>query len=88
VFASGGLLTHVPPTPVKVVDATGAGDALTGALAVALLEGRTQRQAVLFATAASHLAVSGYGSQEAYPDRARIDALVPRLAEQVHVLEP
>lgn len=86
VGAFAGRVVHVPPTPVKVVDSTGAGDAFTGALGVALLEGRSPEQAILFATAASHCAVTAYGSQEAYPTRAAIEALIPRLAATLHVL--
>lgn len=76
----GGAIIHIPPTDVPVVDTTGAGDAFTGALAVAVLEGMAPRDAVLFAVAASHLAVTAWGSQPAYPDRVRIEALVPDLA--------
>lgn len=81
-----GRVVHVPPTPVPVVDSTGAGDAFTGALGVALLEGQSPEQAMLFATAASHCAVTGYGSQEAYPTRTAIEALIPRLAATSRVL--
>ncbi len=76
----GGAVTHIPPMDVSVVDTTGAGDAFTGALAVAVLERRSPRDAALFATAASHLAVTKWGSQPAYPDRARIKSLLPDLA--------
>jgi ribokinase len=79
-------VTHIPPVPVEVVDSTGAGDAFTGALAVALLEGRAAVDAALFATASSHLAVTKYGSQAAYPDRAQIASLLPRLAAGVRAL--
>ena len=56
----------------RVVDSTGAGDAFTGALAVALFEGQNVPQAAAFAVAASDLAVSAYGSQPAYPSRERL----------------
>lgn len=84
----GGAVTHVPPTGVPVLDTTGAGDAFTGALAVAVLERRSPRDAALFATAASHLAVTEWGSQPAYPDRARIESLVPNLARGLRDLRP
>lgn len=74
---------HVPPVPVEVVDATGAGDAFAGAFAVAVLEGRSLQDAACFATAASHVAVTRYGSQPAYPTRSEIDALFERLAAHV-----
>ncbi len=85
VLAHEGRLTHIPPTKIDVVDSTGAGDAFTGALAVALLEDQAPVQAALFATAASHLAMETYGSQDSYPTRARIEAFLPRLAATIHV---
>jgi len=81
-----GRVTHVPPVDVPVVDTTGAGDAFTGALAIAVLERRSPRDAALFAVAASHLAVTAWGSQPAYPDRARIEAMLPALARGVRDL--
>jgi ribokinase len=84
VFAEGKRLRHAPPVSVPAVDSTGAGDAFTGALAVALLEGKQTDSAVLFASAASHLAVTAYGSQESYPTRGQIEAFVPRLAARLH----
>jgi ribokinase len=60
---AGGRLVHVPPVPVPVVDATDAGDAFTGALGVALLERQDLQAAVLFATAASHCAVTATGGR-------------------------
>lgn len=75
---------HVPPVSVNVVDTTGAGDAYAGALAVAVLEGRSLPDAACFATAASHLAVTAYGSQPAYPTREQLDAFLPRLVANAH----
>jgi ribokinase len=80
VMVGAGMREHLPVAPVKVVDTTGAGDAFAGALAVALLERRPQREAVRFAVAASALAVTRYGAQPSYPTRAEIERL---LAEPV-----
>lgn len=77
---------HVPSIPVEVVDTTGAGDAFAGALAVAVLEGRSLQDAACFATAASHAAVMKYGSQPAYPTRSELDSLFAQLSPQAHVL--
>ena len=55
-----------------VVDSTAAGNAFTGALAVALFEGQKVPQAAAFAVAASDLAQSADGSRQAYPDRERL----------------
>lgn len=70
---------YIAAVPVEVVDSTGAGDAFAGALAVALAEGRSHAEAARFAVAASHLAVTAYGSQPAYPDRARLREMEQRL---------
>lgn len=77
---------HIPPIPVEMVDATGAGDAFTGALAVAVLEGRPLKEAACFATAASHAAVTKYGSQPAYPTRSQLTPLIEKLAHHAHIL--
>lgn len=81
-----GRSAHIPPTEIEVVDATGAGDAFTGALAVALAERMPPVQAALFATAASHCAVTRFGSQESYPNRAAIEAMMARLSGNLHDL--
>lgn len=65
---------HQRSAPVEVVDTTGAGDAFTAALAVALLEEQPPLQSVAFAVAASEIAVTGFGAQPALPDRARLEA--------------
>ena len=92
-FADGGCLVArdsemsvVAPVPVPVVDTTGAGDAFAGALAVALIEGRPLIEAASFATAASHLAVTAFGSQPAYPSRHEIEKLWPALLANTKTL--
>lgn len=79
VAVTSDLALHVPPVEVEVVDSTGAGDAFAGALAVAVLERRPLPDAIRFAVAASHLAVTGWGSQPAYPDRQEILGMMRRL---------
>lgn len=69
------------PTPVEVVDTTGAGDAFAGALAVALLEGRDPLQAGRFAVAAAHVAVTRYGAQPSYPCATELEQMLARLPE-------
>jgi ribokinase len=87
VLVSREAVVHVPPVPVEVVDTTGAGDAFAGALAVAVMEGRSSRDAACFATAASHYCVTRYGSQPAYPTRGEMDDLFRRLAERAYDLD-
>ena len=70
---------HIAAVEVDVVDQTGAGDAFAGGMGVALLEGRSAMEAARYAVAASHLAVTAYGSQQSYPDRATFDQMLARI---------
>ncbi len=76
---TGGARLHVRPAPRKAVDTTGAGDAFTGALAVALLEQRKPEEAACFAVAAAAIAVTRYGSQPSYPDRPELEREVTQV---------
>ncbi|RKF12650.1 ribokinase [Roseovarius spongiae] len=73
VVAESAEVCHVATGQVDPVDTTGAGDAFAGAMAVALCEGQGMVAAAVFATAAANHAVTGYGSQPAYPDRHDIE---------------
>ncbi len=66
---------HIPALPVAVVDTTAAGDAFTGALAVALAEGQTDAAAIRFANAAGGLTCTQRGAQPSLPSRAQVEAL-------------
>lgn len=58
---------------VELVDTTGAGDSFTGAYAVAILEGRSQQEAMEFACKAAFLTVSKMGAGPAMPQRDELD---------------
>jgi ribokinase len=58
---------------VSSIDATGAGDAFNGALAVALAEGRSLIEAARWANAAAAIAVTRLGAQPSLPRRQEID---------------
>jgi len=60
--------------PARVVDTTGAGDALAGTAAAVLAEGRTLEEAVGWGIAAASLSVERHGCQPAMPRRAEIEA--------------
>lgn len=60
---------------VEAIDTTGAGDAFTGALAVAWVEGLAPEDAVRRACAAGALAATVAGASTSSPTRAAIDAL-------------
>jgi ribokinase len=75
VFTVGGARNQ-SAFAVDAVDTVGAGDALNGALAVALAEGRELEAAVDFAQAAAALSVTRQGSQPSLPRRDEIDQFV------------
>lgn len=68
--------THVPAFRVKVVDSTGAGDAFSAGLAVALAEGRETLDAVRFAHATAALCVMQAGTAQSMPTREALDAFL------------
>jgi ribokinase len=70
-----GASERIPPVPVKVVDSTAAGDAFTGAFAVAWGEGRDVLEAVRWANAAGAACVRRMGASASLPHRADIEAL-------------
>lgn len=69
---SGGAARAEPP-PVAPVDTTGAGDAFTGALAVAWCRGDDPASALRWACAAGALATTTHGAGTAAPTAADID---------------
>ena len=69
---------HIPTYEVEVVDTISAGDAFSGALAVALGEGRSMEAAIRFGSAAGALAVTKRGVQTAMPSRVEVDGLYRR----------
>jgi len=66
---------RIPAYRVDVADSTAAGDAFTGALAVAWGEGRDLVEAVRWANAAGAACVRKVGASNSLPSRADIDAL-------------
>ena len=73
VATKDGARVLVPALRVDAVDATAAGDAYSGALAVALAEGKALSDAVAFATKAAALSVRKLGAQPSLPSREEID---------------
>ena len=76
--AGGALLVHdgaaerIPAPHVQVVDTTGAGDTVNGALAAELAAGRELPAAVRFALAAAALSTRVAGAREGMPRRDEI----------------
>ena len=69
---------YMPAYEVEVVDTISAGDAFSGALAVALGEGRSMEESIRYGAAAGALAVTKRGVQTAMPSRTEVDGLYQR----------
>ena len=82
-FDASGIITVTPPAPRKIADVTGAGDALAGAMTVALLDGRPFNAALREGVAAALLAVGSASSVPELSKRAFAEALalVPKAQE-------
>jgi len=74
--AAGSL--RIPAFAVDAVDTTAAGDVFNGALAVALIEGRSLADAARFASAAAAISVTRPGARASAPHRSEIDAWLLR----------
>ena len=85
--AHGALLVtpdntiHIPSFSVDVVDTTGAGDAFSGTLSVAVAEGLPLVDAIHRANAAGALAVTRLGTLPVMPTRQEVDAFLERQRE-------
>lgn len=75
-LSESGTLTHIPARPVKVVDATAAGDAFWAGFLVALLDGHPLRRAALFAREIAERKLTTVGPLPDTIDRARVYARV------------
>ncbi|MCI0493894.1 ribokinase [candidate division KSB1 bacterium] len=61
---------------VKPVDTTAAGDAFNAGLAVAIAEGLSLKNSILFANATAALSVTTLGAQSSMPNRAQVEKLL------------
>ena len=66
----------MPQLQVDVVDATGAGDAFSAALAACLSRGEGLAQAARFANAAAALKTTKLGAQAGLPRREEVEHLL------------
>jgi ribokinase len=82
--AQGALLAteqgmeHVEGVKVKAVDATAAGDAFTGALAVSYLRIGSLYHAVRYANYVGALTVTKIGAQTSIPTKKQVDDFIRR----------
>jgi ribokinase len=70
---------------VTAVDTTAAGDVFNGALAVALSENTSIKDAVKFACHAAALSVTKFGAQASAPKRNAVDLFFDLQKEKIHV---
>ena len=63
----------IPSIRVKAVDTTAAGDCFNGALTIAISEGRSLKEAVVFANRAAAISVTRPGAQVSMPYRHEVD---------------
>jgi len=75
-LATAAERCRLPGFRVAAVDATGAGDAFTGALLAELIRGEPLAAAARFANAAAALSTLGYGAIAPLPDRAAVTAFL------------
>lgn len=66
---------HFPAKSVKAVDTTAAGDAFSAAVCVALAEGKSIDEAIVFANNVSGIVVTRKGAQPSIPWRREVDVM-------------
>ena len=66
----------VPSYKVDAVDTTAAGDTFCGSFAVALVEGKSLKESLQFASAAAAISVTRMGAQPSAPERAEIESFL------------
>ncbi len=76
-LADGTTREFVPAVPVRAVDATAAGDAFAGSLAVGLAQGQSLREAALLAGRVAALSTTRMGAQPSMPTRQEVEAFRP-----------
>jgi len=79
VCISGDEVLQLDGISVKAVDTTGAGDCFTGAFAVAISEGLSLEDALLFANTAASLSVQRMGASTSMPYRGEVDEAIRRI---------
>ena len=75
-YVSNAEEAYLPAFTVDAIDTVAAGDAFNGAFAVAIAEGKTLHNAVIWAMAAGAIAVTKRGAQTAMPIREEIEMLL------------
>jgi sulfofructose kinase len=77
-WRAGDAAGHAPALAVEVADTLAAGDVFHGAFALALAEGRGDRDALAFASVAAGLKCTRFGGIVGTPQRAEVDRLLEK----------
>ena len=80
-LANDDRMESVPAVKVDAVDATAAGDAFTGSLAVGLAQGWELFDAALFANQVAALSVTKMGAQSSMPAREEVESFIRAVRE-------
>jgi sulfofructose kinase len=78
VFMENGALRRSPVFKIAAVDTLGAGDALHGGFALALVEGRSEIEALRFGAAVAGIKCSRLGGSSGAPMRSEVEAFLAR----------
>ena len=81
-LSDGRKTEFVPAIKVNAVDATAAGDAFTGALAVGLAQGKALFDAALFANYVAALSVTKMGAQSSMPTRREVESFIKQESDR------
>jgi len=81
-LAKDDRMEFVPSIKVDAVDATAAGDAFTGSLAVGLAQGKTLTDAATFAKYVAALSVTKMGAQSSMPTREAVEDFMKKGTNQ------
>ncbi|KRP60359.1 ribokinase [Pseudomonas trivialis] len=76
-FADGERFEHLAAPKVKAVDTTAAGDTFVGGFAAALVNGRSEAEAIRFGQVAAALSVTRDGAQPSIPTLNDVQGFVP-----------
>jgi len=76
VYNNGSKIMHKSAVKVKAVDTTAAGDSFSGAISVALTEGKSIDKAIDFANLVGALTVTKKGAQLSLPMRKNVDEMI------------
>lgn len=81
-LVSNDATEFVPAVKVDAVDATAAGDAFTGALAVVLAQGKSLADAAFFANHVAALSVTKMGAQSSMPSTEEVESFMKEIYAQ------